>query len=76
MEPTTTLVINHAAPTSSPIANPPLFDLNALLKKYYCLVCVIYLNVENKSLLPLPNANNVTPAYKIYLYIINSYNAF
>ena len=48
MEPATTDVINVAAPTNSPMAKLPLFDLIAA-------------KVEKTSGLPFPKARNVTP---------------
>jgi len=48
-EPTTTVVMNDAAPTSSPMARLP--DPAFMAEK-----------VEKRSGLPLPNARNVTPA--------------
>jgi hypothetical protein len=48
MEPATTEVIKLAAPSNSPIARLPLFDLMAA-------------NVEKTSGLPFPNARKVTP---------------
>ena len=49
MDPATTVVMNAAAPTSSPTAIMLLFD-------------VIAENVENRSGLPFPRAKKVTPA--------------